>query len=663
MQRLFENGLSLKTQIIGLILLFAVLSFFARLVVSINTTKEYMQDQMGSHAQDTATSLGLSIAPYLDENNHIIAETMISAIFDAGYYASIELKDNTGKVLISRTNPTTIATVPTWFLEYFPLLAPTRESQIHNGWQHAGAIYVTSHLGVSYQKLWQHSVDNFYAALITLLICLGVALIILQAVLKPLKKIARQAKLVTQKQFTLYDEQPFTKELRTVTLATNNMVRNLQKTFSTLTQQTQRLTAEVYLDELTKLGNRRAFENHYLARCRDVTNDAPLTLFLITLPSLHNMNSTLNYQSGDCYINEAKKIIEEVFYHVNDCKIFRISGGSFIVTSPLEHGMLNDRKTQLLKLFSQPCKNNYLNGFANLSFQTIYAPAELSSVLSALDTAATFSTKTNNNPNDSTKFSVQQWKTIIHSILETGDISYTMQPILNTSNSQPYYFEVFAKFNYQDKTLNNGHLFAMAERLGLTVELDKQLIRNFTMIKTLYPERLFALNLSHGSIYDADFLGWLKLYAHTNPCIKHNLLFEISETALLHNVEAAANSIGLFRSLGISVCIEHFGTSLTSFKYLQGLDIECVKLDGSFVQDLTDNVQSQFFINTVNTICHGFGIKVLTCLIEDTNTLKILHQLGCDGLQGRAVQAPTKITEEQTSFSFDFPPNTLNLLN
>ena len=390
MRRLLENGLSLKTQIISLILLFAVLSFCARLVVSINTTKEYMQDQMGSHAQDTATSLGLSIAPYLDETNHIIAETMISAIFDAGYYASIELKDNTGKVLISRSNPTTIATVPTWFMKYFPLLAPTRESQVHNGWQYAGAIFVTSHLGVSYQKLWQHSVDNFYATLITLLILLSLSILILQAVLKPLKKIAHQAKLVTQKQFTICDEQPFTQELRAVTQATNNMVRNLQKTFAALTQQTQRLTAQAYIDELTKLGNRRAFENHYLARCRDVTIDAPLTLFLITLPSLNYMNSTVNYQSGDCYIHEVKKLIEETFYHVSDCKIFRISGGSFIVTSPLEHGMLNDIKAQLIKLFSQQCKNNYQSGFANFSFQTIYAPTELSSVLSDLDTAATF---------------------------------------------------------------------------------------------------------------------------------------------------------------------------------------------------------------------------------------------------------------------------------
>ncbi len=65
MSRLFKNGLSLKTQVYGLIIVISVVSFVVRVVTDVETTRDYLQTQMGSHAQDTATSLGLSISPYL----------------------------------------------------------------------------------------------------------------------------------------------------------------------------------------------------------------------------------------------------------------------------------------------------------------------------------------------------------------------------------------------------------------------------------------------------------------------------------------------------------------------------------------------------------------------------------------------------------------------
>ena len=67
MSRLFKNGLSLKTQVYGLIIVISVVSFLVRVVTDVETTRDYLQTQMGSHAQDTATSLGLSISPYLEQ--------------------------------------------------------------------------------------------------------------------------------------------------------------------------------------------------------------------------------------------------------------------------------------------------------------------------------------------------------------------------------------------------------------------------------------------------------------------------------------------------------------------------------------------------------------------------------------------------------------------
>ena len=77
MSRLFKNGLSLKTQVYGLIIVISVVSFVVRIVTDVEATRDYLQTQMGSHAQDTATSLGLSISPYLEEDSLMIALSLI----------------------------------------------------------------------------------------------------------------------------------------------------------------------------------------------------------------------------------------------------------------------------------------------------------------------------------------------------------------------------------------------------------------------------------------------------------------------------------------------------------------------------------------------------------------------------------------------------------
>ena len=220
--------------------------------------------------------------------------------------------------------------------------------------------------------------------------------------------------------------------------------------------------------------------------------------------------------------------------------------------------------------------------------------------------------------------------------------------------------------SHEGEKVNNGHLFAMAEKLNLTEELDKKIIRNFVDIKEQYPNEVFALNISKASLYSANFIQWLTLYAHTKPVIKTNLVFELHEISLLYNVHIASLHIDAIKELGINVCIEHFGTSLTSFRYLQGLDIEYVKIDGSYIQDLVANPQSQFYIQTVNNICHGFGIKVLACLIEKTETLKILEYLGCDGVQGNLILPPSKIiksNENGVNKEFTFCTDALKFCN
>lgn len=647
MSLFFKNGLSLKTQVYGLIIVISVISFTARIITDVDSTRQYLQTQMGSHAQDTATSLGLSISPYLDEENITIAQTMATAIFDSGYYKQIKYVDSNNQVVFDLTNPKRVQSVPDWFIAAVKLDAPTMSSQLNNGWILAGTIEVTSHAGQSYLTLWQHTKRSFYGSFLLLVASLSLAYLILRTVFKPLKAVEYQANLVIRKRYTLNQEVPVARELRTVTKAINNMVINLQSTFDSLTKQTQSLTEEVYIDPLTGLGNRRSFENHFNCVVNTISRETPISAIMITLPSLININQTASYQEGDEHVKNVSSTLQKAMENLNNTKIFRLNGSTFIIISPFDKQFLSETLLDINDIFTKQQNSIHINGFANFAIVNIDRDSSISNVLSELDTKSTIGDGgvfTDNKLDNNTQLSVKQWRSLIQSIIDSGVVSFSIQPVklANSSNKQCY-FEVFAYFIHEGEKVNNGHLFAMAEKLNLTEELDKKIIRNFVNIKVQYPDDKFALNLCKASLYSTNFIEWLTLFSHTKPVIQTNLIFELHEISLLYNVHLASQHIDAIKDIGISVCIEHFGTSLTSFRYLQGLDVEYVKIDGSYIQDLLDNAQSQFFIQTVNNICHGFGIKVLACLIEKPDTLHMLEQLGCDGLQGNLITPPTKI--------------------
>ena len=150
---------------VSLFLILFVGTWFAKF----ESTRSFLTDQLESHAQDTASSLGLAVSQYPDDM--IIVETMINAIFDRGYYETIRFIDPNGKILLERNLKVVIEGVPSWFIKLVPLKVPEANAYVTAGWRQAGTIYVKSHAGYAYNSLWQDikhttllfcAVRNFY---------------------------------------------------------------------------------------------------------------------------------------------------------------------------------------------------------------------------------------------------------------------------------------------------------------------------------------------------------------------------------------------------------------------------------------------------------------------------------------------------------------------
>ena len=227
--------MKLSNQLSISLLIFLLAVFIGSFLINVKLTREYVNEQLATHAQDTATSLGLSISPYVAEEGGLpVAETMINAIFDSGYYQTILLTDLDGKPVIVRENPNKIDTVPTWFTNVVEVTPPTKETNLTDGWNMSGYLAVKSHPGLANEKLWEsitQSAIMFSAAFVVAYIVL---FFIIRAITKPLSIVISKITDIQQLEFSQIEYKPFTKELSFIVAAVNKLSHSVESMFKEL---------------------------------------------------------------------------------------------------------------------------------------------------------------------------------------------------------------------------------------------------------------------------------------------------------------------------------------------------------------------------------------------------------------------------------------------
>ena len=667
-----KTGISLRTQLYSLVIGIALITFIGASWVSVDTTRTYLNDQMKSHAQDAATSVGLSISPYMDGENSMIVETMIVAIFDSGYYQKVSLIDVDDKVMMSRENNRVIDGVPSWFINFFELTPPIMSSEVSNGWNIAGIISFQSHVGSSYLKLWQHAINNFYSSLVIALFSFLVAHLILGSVLNPLAQVEAQANSVSKKNFIFIKKLPVPRELKTVINAMNIMVSNIQASFDLASKQANKLTKELYIDDLTQLGNRRAFQSQFKISVDDMQSNDYATLGLVQLHSLQSINAELGYKAGDNYVCQAAKLITEQLNSFIGAKVYRVNGGSFFFTIQSVGEEVIAFCQHINNEFSILNSQYYEEGFGKLVATNYNNSEVLTELLAKLDTlltqenSATSSGEIYNDNNSQTSHGLHAWSSIIDNLVKTNHIEFTFQPVVSktdsaTSNDSPsdddvLYYELFSKFLNNNEVVANNQLYSMAERTNKSQELDKLVLNKLVNLTDISLDSKIAINLTHQSLHSAEFRHWLASFIEEHKNNLPRLVFEINEEAILAGIDSSIKFIQSVKSLGIEICIDRFGASFTSFKYLKGLDVDYLKIDGAYIHELEINLENKHFIQAVTQIGHGVGIKILTSHVDSLETQQLLSELACDGLQGNFIQKTLTLMGKDTSLGCVYSP-------
>jgi EAL domain-containing protein (putative c-di-GMP-specific phosphodiesterase class I) len=182
-----------------------------------------------------------------------------------------------------------------------------------------------------------------------------------------------------------------------------------------------------------------------------------------------------------------------------------------------------------------------------------------------------------------------------------------------------------------------------AERLGLIEELDLWVVRNAVEAMAAHGDReglSLELNLSGRSIGSPDMLERIVAEITSAEVDPRRLIFEVTETAAIANLEQAARFGRELLELGCGFALDDFGTGFASFYYLKRLPLTHLKIDGDFIRGLAASPVDQLVVRAIVEIAGGMGLKTIAEYVEDAPTLELLREFGVDYCQGYAIGPP-----------------------
>ncbi len=215
------------------------------------------------------------------------------------------------------------------------------------------------------------------------------------------------------------------------------------------------------------------------------------------------------------------------------------------------------------------------------------------------------------------------------------------QPVVSAATREIVSYEALARLVRADGTvLSAGPLIETAERLGLIRRIDLRILRIALEDLAANPGLRLSVNASVETLTDATWLGALVDAISAERSIAERLTIEITETAAMGNPAEMIRLAEILRDLGCRIAIDDFGSGHTSFKALKAMEVDWVKIDGSFVRDIATNPDSAIFVKTLAELAAHFGIRTVAEWVQDEAAAAMLTDLGIDALQGRHCGEP-----------------------
>ncbi|AHB47607.1 diguanylate cyclase [Hyphomicrobium nitrativorans NL23] len=219
--------------------------------------------------------------------------------------------------------------------------------------------------------------------------------------------------------------------------------------------------------------------------------------------------------------------------------------------------------------------------------------------------------------------------------LEEHRLLLALQPIVKTADGQTAGYEALLRLRKTDGALITAADFLEeAEELGLAPLLDRRALELALALLKTHPRLKLCLNVSCLTAGDRNWLATLHAEAARDPGLPSRLTVEITETAMIHDLETVRTFVDRLHATGCKIAIDDFGTGYTSFRHLKTLPIDMLKIDGLFMKNLPDDTHGRVIVKSMIDMAKGLGIETVAEWVSDGETAAFLTEAGATYLQG-----------------------------
>jgi len=219
--------------------------------------------------------------------------------------------------------------------------------------------------------------------------------------------------------------------------------------------------------------------------------------------------------------------------------------------------------------------------------------------------------------------------------LKDDRLVFAYQPIVDAATRRPVEYECLLRMIRADGSVASASQFIpAAEQLGLVRLVDRHALEMAVAKLHAHPEITLSVNVSGTTALDPAWLQSFVEYVRRNSGIADRLVVELTETAALHHFEENAKFVSRLREMGCRVAIDDFGAGYTSFRNLQMLRVDMVKIDGSYVMGLATSPENQIFVRTLVDLAKSFKLKTTAEWVGSETEALMLESFGVDRFQG-----------------------------
>ncbi|MDF1761962.1 MAG: bifunctional diguanylate cyclase/phosphodiesterase, partial [Oleibacter sp.] len=457
---------------------------------------------------------------------------------------------------------------------------------------------------------------------------------------------------ISERDLQVQETLPKARELRSVVLAMNHMVRKLRAIFDEQARMTERLRQESYHDEATGLLNRRGFDQR-LEHLLMGSDEHSGVLMILQVQKFADYNLRVGRLAGDELLKTLGKTLDQRCSELPQSFVGRRSGADiglfFPCTDPAQADEFMQQLSSLLRMSVLPLREG-------MEFHVggVFLQGKKDDPVLALSQADVALRQAQRQPKgccvlyqsddiQRIEWSAGDWRNVLKETLSKGAIELQFLPVINNVNTVTQ-LEVFSRLQWHDQTLSAARFWPMVEHHRLSSQFDLAIVNKvFTHLNNLtsVPKNVrVCINISPASIIDEDFQHQLIDLLQMYPRYTSLISLEIPEFALA-NVEVALTKLApRLKLLGVELGIDQVGTGSMAFAYLQRLPLSYIRVDGSFNRGVHLSQDHRFFVQSMVQIAHNLDLQVMAEGLEQEEDVITVRATGIDGVGGYYFSQP-----------------------